>query len=312
MVSKVLKEDIYIKRQKGSVLFMNKEKIENIFKRKKIAIKELNSATNSFSSNVYIITSTTGKKYVLKFCNKEKKVINEGKYMNYLKSYLPVSDVIEIGVCDEKYYIIQSFFEGNNIYDEKANELNDEQIRNIGILLAKLHSCKLLDEDNDSWLKYLNASLDKTVDTLEKILGKEENKKISKFLRKYIKQNLVNNYKNSILHMDFRIGNLMFGKENEIGLIDLEGMKNGEYVFDFVKMNRLFNKDKFEIFLSGYDSVKTREDNFDERLNFYSLFDSYTSLWWCVSKNRLDTDFYKLNYNIVIKYLERLNKTGNI
>ena len=291
---------------------MNKEKIENIFKKKKIAIKELNSATNSFNSNVYIITSINGEKYVLKFCNNEKKMIIESKYMNYLKSYLPVSDVIETGVCDEKYYIIQSFFEGDNIYDEKANELNDDQIRNIGILLAKLHSCDLLDEASDAWLKYLNGCLDKTVDKLEKIFGKEKNQKISDFLRKYIKQSLENNYKNSILHMDFRIGNLIFEKENKIGLIDLESMKNGEYVFDFVKMNRLFNKEKFKIFLSGYDSVKTRENNFEERLNFYSLFDSYTSLWWCVSRNQLDTDFYKLNYNIVIKYLEKLNKTGNI
>lgn len=300
------------KEKRGGALFMNREKIENIFKKEGIAIKELNSATNSFNSNVYIITSIDEKKYVLKFCNNKKKMINESKYMNYLKSYLPVSNVIGTGICDEKYYIIQSFFEGENIYDEKANELNDEQIRNIGILLAKLHSCELLDDVSDSWLKYLNGCLDKTVETLERIFGKEENQKISEFLRKYIKQNLTNNYKNSILHMDFRIGNLMFGKKNEIGLIDLESMKNGEYVFDFVKMNRLFNKDKFEIFLSGYDSVKTREYNFDERLNFYSLFDSYTSLWWCVSKNQLDTDFYKLNYNIVIKHLEKLNKTGSI
>ena len=291
---------------------MNKEKIKSIFEKEEIEIKELNSASNSFNSNVYIITSLENEKYVLKFCNNEKKMVNESKYMKYLKSYLPVSDVIGTGVCDEKYYIIQSFFEGNNFYDEKANELKDEQIRNIGILLAKLHSCELLDEVSDSWLKYLNSCLDKTVDTLEKIFGKEENQKISEFLRKYINGNLVNNYKNSILHMDFRIGNLMFGKGNEIGLIDLESMKNGEYVFDFVKMNRLFNKDKFEIFLNGYDSIKVREDNFEERLDFYSLFDSYTSLWWCASRNQLDTEFYKLNYNIVIKYLEKLNNTGNI
>lgn len=291
---------------------MNKEKIENIFKKEEIAIKELKSATNSFNSNVYIITSMDEQKYVLKFCNNEKKMINESKYMNYLKSHLPVSDVIGTGVCEGKYYIIQSFFEGKNIYDEEANELNDEQIKNIGVLLAKLHSCELLDEDNDSWLKYLSDCLDKTVETLEKIFGEEENRKVIGFLRKYIKQNLTNNYNNSILHMDFRIGNLMFGKENEVGLIDLESMKNGEYVFDFVKMKRLFNNDKFEMFLSGYDSIKPRQDNFRERLDFYSLFDSYTSLWWCVSRNQLDTDFYKLNYNIVIKYLEKINKVESI
>ena len=44
-----------------------KEKIENIFKKEKIAIKELKSATNSFNSNVYIITSTDKKNMCLNF-----------------------------------------------------------------------------------------------------------------------------------------------------------------------------------------------------------------------------------------------------
>lgn len=45
--------------------------------------------------------------------------------------------------------------------------------------------------------------------------------------------------------MSFRIGNIMFSDNNEIGLIDLKSMKNGEYVFDFIKMKRLFNDDNF-------------------------------------------------------------------
>ena len=52
--------------------------------------------------------------------------------------------------------------------------------------------------------------------------------------------------------MDFRIGNVMFGKNDEIGLIDLESMKNGEYVFDFVKMHRVLTEDKFNILLLNF------------------------------------------------------------
>ena len=291
---------------------MNNEKIENIFNKFGIEIKELKSATNSFNSNVYIITSIDEKRYVLKFCNNEKKMLNESKYMKYLKPYLPVSDVVGTGEFEGKYYIIQSFFEGSNKFDEEANELSDEQVRNIGILLAKLHSCELLDESSNSWIIYLNGCLEKTVETLEKIFGKENNKKISDFLSNYINEKLSNNYKNSILHMDFRIGNVMFGKNDEIGLIDLESMKNGEYVFDFVKVNRLFNNDKFLKFMEGYNTIKAVDSNFEERLNFYSLFDSYTSLWWCATKNQLDSEFYKLNYKIVMKYLAKLNKDGVI
>ncbi len=286
---------------------MNKENIESIFDKHKIKIKEIINATNSFNSNVYIIISNDNKKYILKFCNNENKMLNESKYMEYLKKYIPVSEVIGIGKHNEKYYIIQSFLEGINKYDEEANKLSDEQVKNIGILLAKLHSCNLLEEDNNSWITYLNDCLDKTVETLEKTLGKENNNKITKFLHNYINNNINNNYKNSILHMDFRIGNLIFNDNDEIKLIDLESMKNGEYVFDFVKMNRLLNNNKFSKFMEGYNTIKPVEDNFEERLNFYSLFDSYTSLWWCIKKNKTYSDFYKLNYEIVMKYLNKLN-----
>ena len=142
---------------------MNKEKIESIFGKFGIEIKEIKSATNSFNSNVYIITSPDNKRYVLKFCNNEKKMLNESKYMKYLKHYLPVSDVVGTGEYDERYYIIQSFFEGSNKYDEDANQLSDEQVKNIGILLGKLHSCELLEENTNSWITYSSLSVVTTI-----------------------------------------------------------------------------------------------------------------------------------------------------
>lgn len=35
--------------------------------------------------------------------------------------------------------------------------------------------------------------------------------------------------------MDFRVGNIMIANNNEVGIIDLESMKNGEYVFVLLK-----------------------------------------------------------------------------
>lgn len=287
---------------------MNQSQIQNILERSKIKAKEITNATNSFNSNVYIIKSENNKKYVLKFCNNQTKMLNESKYMNYLKTYIPVSKVISTGKQNDKYYIIQSFLDGNNIYDEEANNLSTNQIQNIGILLAKLHSCKPLETTNNSWITYLNNTLDKTEKTIEKVLGKENNNKISTYLKNYIKKDISNNYKNSILHMDFRIGNIIFKQNNKVGLIDLESMKNGEYVFDFVKLNKILNKENFKTLITEYNKIKPLENNFKERLEFYTLFDSYTSLWWSITKNKLDTNFYKSNYKIVINYLEKQNK----
>ena len=289
---------------------MEETEIKNIFDKLQISVTKITPASNSFNSNVYIINSDDEKKYVLKISNNEKKRVVESKYMTYLSQYLPTAKVLDNGCVNDKNYIVMTFFDGDNKFDEDANSLTDNQLRNIGRLLAKLHSAPLIDEDNDSWINYLNDALEKTQEVLRKVFGKD-NEIIYNYLKNYINNELKDNYKNSILHMDFRIGNLMFN-EDEIGLIDMESMKNGEYVFDFVKTHRVLTEDKFDILLSGYKEIRKVDDNFFDKLDFYSLFDSYTSLWWSASHNRTDSDFYKMNYAIDMKYLGGLDEKRNV
>ncbi len=288
---------------------MNDKKIKEIFKGLNIDVRTIESASNSFNSNVYVITSDK-QKYILKISNNEKKMQVESKYMIYLSNYLPTAKVLDTGCFDNKNYIVMSFLEGNNKLDEEANSLSNSQLKNIGKLLARLHSAPLIDEDNESWIKYLNDALEKTQEVLKNVFG-SDNEIIYNYLHNYINNEIKGNYRNVILHMDFRIGNLIFDK-NEVGLIDMESMKNGEYVFDFVKSHRVLDKEKFNILLSGYQEIRKVDDNFFHKLDFYSLYDSYTSLWWSVSRNRTDSDFYKLNYDIVKKYLGALNEKGDI
>lgn len=289
---------------------MEEKEIKNIFEKLEINVKKIASASNSFNSNVYIINSDNGKKYVLKISNNEKKREVESRYMTYLSQYLPTAKVLDNGCIDDKNYIVMTFFEGDNKFDEEANSLTDNQLKNIGIVLAKLHNAPLIDENNDSWINYLNDGLEKTQEVLSNVFGKD-NEIIYNYLKNYINNKLKDNYKNSILHMDFRIGNLMFNGE-EVGLIDMESMKNGEYVFDFVKTHRVLTEDKFNTLLSGYKEIRKIDDNFFERLDFYSLFDSYTSLWWSASRNKTDSDFYRMNYAIVMKYLGVLNEKRDV
>lgn len=279
---------------------MNEIIIRKIFEKLDKNVNKIVSASNSYNSNVYIIESDN-EKYVFKISNNKQKRKNECKYYNYLSKIIPTATVLDSGEVNDIQYNIISFLEGVNLFDEECNSLNENQIYNIGKLLAKVHTADLIDEDNDSWILYLNNALEKTNDTLEKIFG-NDNKIIVDFLNKFIRLHIEDKYKNSILHMDFRVGNIVIENE-EVKLIDLESMKNGDYVFDFVKMNRIFTKDNFEIFKNGYKSIKELDNDFNNKLKFYSFFDSYTSLYWCASKNSLDTDFYKLNFDIVMNFL---------
>lgn len=284
---------------------MENKEILKLCKKHGLNITNIKKADNSYNSNVYIIYDNNTK-YILKITKNEKKRINEKKYYNYLYNYVPTSKVLYSGVYNGKQYNIISFLEGKNVYDEECNNLTKEEIFNIGKLLGKIHSCKIIDEDSDSWIIYLKDCLNKTYLELNELFGKEDNDCINNFLNEYINKKIVNNYKNCLLHMDFRVGNVIIDENINVGIIDLESMKNGEYVFDFVKVNRIFNKNNFNIFLKGYKSERKIENDFSDKLKFYSFFDSYTSLYWCYTNKQIESDFYKLNYKIVIKFLGKI------
>ena len=288
---------------------MTEKEIKELFKKINIHITNTEKASNSYNSCVYIINSAKDK-YVLKIYSSDKKRFNEKKYYNYLYKYVPTSKVLYSGIYNEKQVNILTFCTGNNIYDEDCNTLSKNQITNIGKLLANIHSLPLL-EENNSWILYLKNRLEKVQESILKVLSKEDNEILTNYIKNYINENIDNEYNNSILHMDFRVGNLIIKNDDEIGIIDLESMKNGEYVFDFVKMYRIFNKDNFNAFLKGYKSIRKLDPMFEEKLKFYSLFDSYTSLYWSISRKKTDTNFYKLNYSIVLKFLNEIKNKKN-
>ena len=268
-------------------------------------IINVKKADNSYNSNVYIIYDNNTK-YILKITKNEKKRLNEKKYYNYLYNYVPTSKVLYSGGYNGKQYNIISFLEGKNVSDEECNNLSKNEIFNIGKLLGKIHNCKIIDEDSNSWIIYLKECLNKTYLELKELFGKEDNECIYNFLNEYIEKRIENNYKNCLLHMDFRVGNVIIDENKNVGIIDLESMKNGEYVFDFVKINRIFNRNNFKSFLEGYKSEKKIDTDFSDKLKFYSFFDSYTSLYWCYTNAQVDSDFYNINNKIVIDYLREI------
>ena len=278
------------------------ENIKNIFKNLNIEVNEIIPANNSFNAEVYIINSNNNK-YVFKITEKEKKMNTVIRYMKHLSKYLLTAEVIDNGIINNKYYVIMNYIEGENKFDEEIDSLTDTQLIEMGKLLAKLHNAPLIDEDDDSWINYLNRKLDESYEALNDVFG-NNNKIIYDYLKNYINSNIKDNYKNTILHMDFRIGNLIFNN-NDIYLIDMDSMKNGDYICDFYRMYSDLSKEKFNKFLLGYKEVRNIDDNFYERLNFYSLFTSYTVLYWCISRNRKGSDHYNKNYNIVMKYLNK-------
>jgi aminoglycoside phosphotransferase (APT) family kinase protein len=202
------------------------------------------------------------------------------------------------------------YVSGTNYDDKQSYELSNNQIIDISNILVKLHNTQIIDTDNDSWIIYLKNRINSCYQLMNNILPNELNSFINDYLLKYIDNKIDHKYKNSILHMDFRTGNLLFGKKTF--LIDFESAKNGDYVFDFVRMFRNLPKEQFQILVDNYKSQKKIERNFYNKLDFYNFFDSYTSLGWCVQKNMINSDFYDLNYKILKEKIGKLYEKRNL
>jgi fructosamine-3-kinase len=288
---------------------MKEKDIKKIFKDLNIIITKIKPATNSYNSSVYIcFDENSEKKYIFKICNNEKKRKTESEYLLYLNKYILVPDIINNGSKKDVHYIIIEFICGDSMYDEESRKLLDKTIEEIGQLLAKLHTVPLSKID-DNWKEYLLGCLEKTKEVLDGYLGSVNNQKIYEYLKKYINDKL--DYNPVLLHMDFRIGNLIFNNDG-IYLIDLESVKSGDSVFDFVKMSRILTVHQFKILLKTYNKNRTLDNNFKKKLVFYRLFDSYTSLFWCISKNQINSNYFEINSKVVNKGIKDLNEKGTI
>ena len=279
---------------------MDKDAIKKIFKLHGIKVKELVRANNSFSSDVYIV-STNADKYIFKATTSKEKSDRERRYYNHLYNFLPTSKVLFSGEHNNIYYNIITYFEGNNRYDSEGNNFSKTDLRNLGLLLAKLHNCNLID-DNDDWISYINKSINLSIGVLDELIPADSRMIIS-FVKKYLEKNIVNNYQNCIIHTDFRIGNTIF-RDEQVGLIDMESIKCGDYVFDFVKVSRILNERNFKILLEGYLKERNIDDYFYSRLEFYRLFDAIISVRWCRENNKVNTDYYNNNFKYLLGYVE--------
>lgn len=265
------------------------EKIINeIIKEKIIKIEKMG---NSYSSNVYLVTLENDK-YIFKVIKTKEKKEVESNALKKLNNYIDVPEFIDCGTYNNTNYIIMKYIEGINYKDDETSKLTSKDLKNIGILIKKLHSIPITYEE-DNWIDYLIFRINLAYKSLNKFdFNDAIYNKLINDLNNYIKTN----YNKTLVHMDFRIGNLIFN--DKLYLIDFESVKVGDPVFDFIKIKRLLTQKQFDILFKNY---KYEYDDFYKKLKFYNLFDSYTALEWCISNNQIDSEYYNLNLKEVKK-----------
>lgn len=256
---------------------------------------------NSFSQSVYLID----KEKVLKIYNNLDKGQNELDYLNYFSGKINVPGVIDSGIYEDKFYIIIDYVEGENYTDEENFILEDDVYRKIGILLGKMHSLSPLRED--TWKDYMLYRIERNYKFLKDKNVLDDIDRVYDYLKK--KVNILD-YSSRCMHADFRMGNLILN--DDVYLLDLESVKSGDPVFDFVKLYRIFSKNSFQLLKEGYESVRKLDLDFEERLHFYNLYDAFTTAGWCIEVDRYESDFYNFNMRFLkeeMKYIWKKEAT---
>ena len=274
------------------------EKIKKILKNSN-EIVDIKKLGNSYSSNVYLITLKNNK-YIFKILKLDDKRKVESSVLKYLSKYINTPKLIKTGIYGDIYYNIMQFVDGISYKDIDSKKLKESELISIGEILSKFHSLKPIN-NTDLWYEYLFERIENAHIKLENYLNKNE--KIYIDLLRELDEQIKNNYSLTLLHMDFRPGNIIIN--DKLYLIDFESVKNGDPVFDFIKIKRLVSKKQFGKILEGYKKNRELPNDFEEKINFYNLFDAYTALDWCISNDQVDTDYYKLNMKEIKKYEKR-------
>ncbi|MGJ0362317.1 aminoglycoside phosphotransferase family protein [Aliarcobacter cryaerophilus] len=209
-----------------------KKGIENIIQKKYTSfyintIKELGSGNDSIA---YLIND----EYVFKFPKHKKASLNlqnELKILNFIDNSLSLSTPkVEYWDIDssnyKEYYIGYKKISGSTITVEMFNSLSEnkkEQIaNNLAKFLNELHSLNYINNDIkvDKAEKYRNDY--KFIEShLFEFLTTEEQENVANYYKTIFEKNFLYNYRDTLVHNDFSLSNMVFDINDEIvGIID--------------------------------------------------------------------------------------------
>ncbi len=281
------------------------DRIKKVIDIMKLDVKHIDTVPESYSSEVGKLTLTNNEKVILKIPYNKTKLLKEYKMLQLLEKELPVAQILD-------------FWEGNDIIPgalmlsyikgKPPTDIVDKNIAfQMGGLLAKLHNIKidknkLLDmgeniyNEREEWWQTIKRWFEDCVDDCREVLDLDLlNRCISLFY--YYYENLPEPDYPSIVHMDYRPGNILVHDSKINGVLDFESSRIGSADIDFSKMKiyvwDLYDNTKEE-FLNGYKEIRKLPD-LDKTLPFYLLFNAFSGVSWCIKRGKTTDDFYMEN-----------------
>lgn len=269
----------------------------------------------SISSTVYKITLKDNKKLILKISYSKQRYNRETYFLNKLKNLIPVPKIINsIEPTEEKNgAILMEFLNGHIL---PPQNLSDKQSFEMGKLLAQIHNHrgqhygdiannKIYKDPLKELFDNFDESLTECKDVINPLLLKKSEEY---FKSKMLKIKIFDGP--CIIHRDFKPGNIIFDKDNEIlGLIDWENSKYGFASEDFIRMDQLIwqNKPKTKkYFLDGYSKIR-KLPSLKELLPLLRVCGAFGAIGFTVARNKWETEYkyiFDANLNFIINFFE--------
>jgi len=270
-----------------------------------LKVKNIDNVPESYSSEVCKLVLDNNERVILKIPYNKNKLLKEYKTLELVKNELPVARIIDFWDGNEEIpgALLLSYIEGR----PPIGIIDKNLAYQMGELLGKIHVIQVHREDlgsadelmyteKDLWWRTIREWFENCIDdckeTLDHILL---SKSIELFYHYY--ENLPEPDHPSIVHMDFRPGNILIYNSKISGIVDFESARVGSADIDFTKM-KIYVWDLYagtkEEFIKGYQNIRPLPD-LDRTLPFYLLFNAFAGVSWCIKRGKGRDNFCREN-----------------
>lgn len=279
----------------------------------KLDVFQIDSVDESFSSIVRILNLESGERLVLKIPFVHHKLQRELYALRFLEDGLPVPQVVDVWqpADGSPGALLMTLLPGKTI----SGMVTPALAYQLGSLLARLHTHKLahfgdvLDDTPPTevgWWQILVQKFHQWEPLCAAVLEPQLLQHALEIFGK-LSTNLPEPDGPCYAHFDYRPGNVLVQNGQITGLIDFESARGGSADLDFIKIKNEVWDNQPECrqpFLDGYSSVRVLPE-IERTLPFYTLYNAFGGVAWCVRRDKPDDPFFDENLRRLKQFLSQ-------
>ncbi|MBD1373278.1 phosphotransferase [Hazenella sp. IB182357] len=257
----------------------------------KLNVLTVDRVPESFSSIVYKITLMNHQIVYIKIPYSQVELRREYVLLKYLYEELPVPQVLDYWEGDDRYFggLLLSAVAGV----PHTGAVDEPLAYEIGMYHAKLHKVTLdapyldayVDNAFEKWTQFVRNQFYAYAQDVNKVIPLKLFEQSLQYFERYQKR-LPPPDGPCLIHMDYRLGNILVDENRVKGIIDFESVLIGATEMDFIKLEHdIFRKyiGVKDAYQQGYASIRPLID-LDQILPFYAFTNAFNSIGWCVRR----------------------------